>query len=103
MTPETVTKVTIERRAEIALRSLDRAERSRVESALVMLGRTKPSQWMESGKIKALRPDLPNRLYSLRVSRLGVILSAANQSQWVVEDIVDHDRLPGKVFAGKAS
>lgn len=94
--------VVIQRRAEIALRSLDWLERRKVEAAISVLGITSLNQLMKSGKIKALRIDAPRQLYSMRVRKLRLILSS-KQSQWIVEDIVDHEHLPRNAFAREAS
>lgn len=96
-------KVLIQRRAEIALRSLDPPERRKVEEALRWLESTDPSALNASPKLQKLKLASPRLLYSLRVgNRLRVILSF-NPTEWTVEDIVDHDRLVRLIRDGEAS
>lgn len=91
--------IPIQRRAEIALRSLHPTERRRVLRALATLEATEPQIALASGKLHRLVDAAPEgNLYSYRGSqRLRVILSR-DQASWTVEDIVDHDRL-NRIFS----
>ena len=73
--------------------SLDRVERDRVNRGLEALRSSGSQQLARSGKIIKLNTISGDNLYSYRAgARLRVVLSQT-RTGWIVEDIVDHDRL----------
>jgi len=85
--------VLLQGRAEIALRSLDPPERESVHAALEVLEKTDLSALKSSRKLHALQPFSPERLYSFRVNKMLRLILSARLSEWIVEDIVNYDRL----------
>jgi mRNA-degrading endonuclease RelE of RelBE toxin-antitoxin system len=77
--------LSVQRRAEITLRSLSHSERKRVLHKLNLLTDTRLSY---SGEICKLQST---DLYSCRAGHLRIILSK-NEAGWVVEDIMDNDK-----------
>jgi hypothetical protein len=84
----------IERRAEIALRSLQKIEQKHIDRALNELLASDMATIRQSPKIHMLASGFSGRkLFVYRGSRkLRLVLSVDNET-CVVEDIVDHDRL----------
>lgn len=88
--------VLLSSRAEIALRSLDPPERERVHKAILSLQKAS-----ESGKLikshhwrlTLLKLPSPEKFYSFRVGKTLRLILSSHKSQWIVEDIIDHDRL----------
>jgi hypothetical protein len=85
--------VLLEGRAEIALRSLDPPERQSVQAALEVLEHADLGALKSSGKLHAMKLSSPERLYSFRVNKMLRLILSERLSQWIVEDIVNHDRL----------
>ncbi len=85
--------VQLEDRAEIALRSLDPPERRQVEQAIQVLEKTDLSALNGSQKLKALKLPSTEKLYSFRASKMLRLILSAHPSQWIIEDIMGHDRL----------
>lgn len=86
-------QVTVQRRAEVALRSLDARDRDRVSTAIARLEQAQFRELSERGQIKKLRQAPGVSLYEMRATnRLRLVLSFQNDRA-VVEDIVPHDRL----------
>ena len=77
--------LSVQRRAEITLRSLSPSERKKVLHKLHLLTDTRLSY---SGEICKLQST---DLYSCRAGHLRIILSK-NDAGWVVEDIMDNDK-----------
>lgn len=91
----------IERRAEIALRSLQGAEQKHVDRALSDLLASEIATVRHSHKIKSITLSSSSRnLFVYRGSpKLRLILSFENGT-CILEDIVDHDRLDRLVKRG---
>jgi mRNA-degrading endonuclease RelE of RelBE toxin-antitoxin system len=77
--------LSVQRRAEITLRSLSHSERKRVLHKLNLLTDTRLHY---SGEMRKLQST---DLYSYRADHLRIILSK-NDAGWVVEDIMDNDK-----------
>ncbi|MFM8295649.1 MAG: hypothetical protein ACKN9E_14030 [Microcystaceae cyanobacterium] len=77
--------LSIQRRAEITLRSLSPSERKKVLHKLHLLTDAELSYAREIRKLQS------TDLYSYPAGRLRIILSK-NDTEWVVEDIIDHDK-----------
>ena len=92
-------QITLHRRAEAALRSLQKAEQSDVCKAIAFL-----SQWDRSTphpppKITKLKVG-PEDLYSIRASqRLRLLFSYAAGGEITILDVVSHDAMR-RYFAG---
>jgi hypothetical protein len=88
----------IERRAEVALRSLEKIEQRHISRSLNELLASDRATLTRSPKIHILSANQSGRkLFVYRGSpKLRLVLSFENET-CVLEDIVDHDRL-GKVI-----
>lgn len=86
-------QVTLQGRAEVALRSLDRRDRDRVMGVISRLGQSDFQQLRDSGQVHQLRQASGISLYVMRATnQLRVVLSFQN-NEVIVEDIVPHDQL----------
>lgn len=86
-------RVIIQGSAEIALRSLSLQERSKLQHAIELLLSMSPEELMRSGKLRLQKAHSGENIYVYRgTQRLRVVLSRTEQT-WIVEDIVDHERL----------
>jgi plasmid maintenance system killer protein len=85
--------VQLEGRAEIALRSLDQPEQEKVQAALQVPDKTDLGKLMGSQRLRALKVASQETLYSFRVNKILRLILSASPSQWVVEDIMQRDRL----------
>jgi len=82
----------IQKRAEIALRSLEDGEQKRLLSAIEKLDGLDVDILKTKGKIRKFpSPDEPLYIYR-GTQRLRILLSR-QKNIWIVEDIVAHDRL----------
>ena len=79
--------------AEVALRSLDPPEQEKVHAAIQVLERNDLGKLRGSQKLRALKLASQERLYSFRVNNMLRLILSASPSQWIVEDIMQHDRL----------
>ena len=85
--------VVLHRRAEIALRSLERAERNRISRELDALETLGPADLRQSGKLWKLATPSGEDLYSYTGSpQLSLVLSI-EANAYVVQDVVARDRL----------
>jgi len=85
-------KLVIQKRVEIALRSLGKVEQKQITHALAALSLVKQEEFGRSAKIRRLHTS-GEKLYVYRGNlRLRLILSVHNGTI-IVEDVVDHDRL----------
>jgi hypothetical protein len=83
--------LSIQRRAEITLRSLSPSERKKVNNSLNKLRLLADKKLLPAGGLRKLKSvDLYSYPTGLK-RRLRIILSK-NDSGWVVEDIMDHDK-----------
>jgi mRNA-degrading endonuclease RelE of RelBE toxin-antitoxin system len=84
----------IERRAEIALRSLQKTEQRYIERALNELQASDRATLRHNSKIRIIASSLPGRkLFVYKGSaKLRLVLSFDDDT-CVIEDVVDHDRL----------
>jgi|CZKJ01.1.fsa_nt_gi mRNA-degrading endonuclease RelE of RelBE toxin-antitoxin system len=85
--------VRLQDRAEVALRSLDPPEQEKVHAAIQVLERNDLGKLRGSQKLRALKLASQERLYSFRVNNMLRLILSASPSQWIVEDIMQHDRL----------
>jgi hypothetical protein len=86
-------RIIIRKRAEIALRSLDKPDRDRANRALGTLQNSELREILRTGKITRLNTISSENLYSYRAGlRLRLVLSRTD-GEWILEDVVDHDRL----------
>jgi hypothetical protein len=85
--------VQLEGRAEIALRSLDQPEQEKVQAALQVLEKTDLGELMGSQRPRAMKVAPQETLHSFRVNKTLRLILSASPSQWVVEDIMQRDRL----------
>lgn len=85
----------IQRRAEIALRSLQTTERKRVERALQELLAADRSELRGNPKFHALKSERSGKnLFVYRgTPKLRLVISFPDSDTCLVQDIVDHDRL----------
>jgi len=83
----------LERRAEIAFRSLSQIDRRRIEAALHEISSATPGELTLSRKLRKLLSASGEKLYVYRGSkRLRIVFSILGD-ECIIEDIVDHDRL----------
>ena len=85
--------ITIQRRAEIALRSLSQNEKGQLERALNKLTSLSPAEFYIRPEIQKLISASGEKLYSLIGSRRLRIILSVDADSCIVEDILDHDRL----------
>ena len=87
-------KIIVQRRAEIALRSLQKSEQKQIARALDELSKADRKLLYGSPKIHKLAAGYSNKnLFIYKgTTKLRLILSLTNDS-CILEDIVDHDRL----------
>lgn len=85
----------IQRRAEIALRSLQAIERKRVESSLQELRAANLSELHGNPKFRALKSERSGKqLFVYKgTPELRLVISFQDGDTCLVQDIVDHDRL----------
>jgi len=85
--------IIIQRRAEIALRSLKQNEQEQIVTALARIKSVEPKDLFKVPNLHKLRKELGENLYSYRGnSRLRLVLSI-KENVCTVEDIVSHDKL----------
>ncbi|HEV3305731.1 MAG TPA: hypothetical protein VGZ91_04760 [Candidatus Sulfotelmatobacter sp.] len=85
------------------MRSLDATEEAAVAKALDYLRGTSTTEALNSHKLHVLRLPTPDRFYSFRATpRLRLVL-ALSQTEWLVEDILDHRRIDRLLRAGERS
>ncbi len=94
-------QVILERRAEIALRSLGSIERKQIERSLEFLSEADLRTLMDSHRIRKLATGFSAKaLFVYRGnSKLRLVLSFENDV-CKIEDVVDHDRLNRLAFGG---
>jgi mRNA-degrading endonuclease RelE of RelBE toxin-antitoxin system len=85
--------VRLQDRAEVALRSLDPPQQEKVHAAIQVLERNDLGKLKGSQKLRALKLASQERLHSFRVNNMLRLILSASPSQWIVEDIMQHDRL----------
>ena len=85
-------KIVIQRRAKIALRSLQQSEKKQIANALAQIEIIQPKDVFKITKIKKINAFDKN-LYIYRGNqRLRLVLSIQDDI-CIVEDILDHDKL----------
>jgi hypothetical protein len=94
-------QIVLERRAEIALRSLGSTERKQIARSLELLSEADLPMLMGSHRIRKLATGFSAKsLFVYRGSpTLRLVLSFENDV-CKIEDIVDHDRLDRPAFSG---
>jgi plasmid maintenance system killer protein len=85
--------ITLQRRAEIAQRSLALAEKKRVATVLETLVAANPQEILSSEKLTKLSEGALGKLYAYQINRRLRLIISWNEDKWCVEDIVDYDRL----------
>lgn len=95
--------VLIQRRAEIALRSLDPQEQKKVQAALGVLETTNLGEVPSSHRLRVLKFTSPEKLYTFRVNNELRLILSASESRWIVEDIMAHDRFARLFHTGDRS
>lgn len=84
----------VQRRAEIALRSLNTADRQRIDRALNELASADPRRGPRLPKFHSLATGFSGKpLFAYRAGRRLRLILSFNDDLCVVEDIVDHDKL----------
>lgn len=85
--------ITIQRGAEIALRSLSLQDRSKLQHAIELLQSIPQEELINSGKLRPQKVLSGEKIYVYRgTAQLRMILSYTDQI-WTLEDIMDHARL----------
>ena len=88
-----IMNITIQRRAEIALRSLEQDEKKQVLKSIEQIKSIPPNSLFQIFKLQKLSNGLDENLYVYRAShRLSLILSVKD-SVCIIEDILAADRL----------
>ena len=83
----------VHRRAEVALRSLAPIDQKKIINAFEKIEYSSFEDLAKSRKFKKIRVATGEKLYLFQgTKRLRIVLSKESDS-WIVEDIVDHDRL----------
>lgn len=83
--------ITLHRRAEIAFRLLDTKEQKQLSKAFEKL--ITANEDFVKTKLRKLPTKSTISLYSYRGSNKLRLIVSMNDNTWVVEDIIDHDRL----------
>lgn len=81
----------MQRRAEIAIRSLEQAEQSQVKQALSEISLLTLEDLKQSSKFKPMDSD--KKLYIYRGNQKLRLVLSIDSDKCIVEDVVDHDRL----------
>jgi hypothetical protein len=85
--------IIIERRAQIALRSLAQNEQKQILKALAQIESVKPQNWVTISNLKKMRTELSENTYLYRGNqRLSLVLSFKD-NVCIVEDIVAYDKI----------
>ncbi|MGL6345216.1 MAG: hypothetical protein ACRC80_39450 [Waterburya sp.] len=85
--------IIIERRAQIALRSLAQNEQKQILKALAQIESVKPQNLVTISNLKKMRTELSKNTYLYRGNqRLSLVLSFKDNVV-IVEDIVAHDKI----------
>jgi len=86
-------RITVKRRAEVALRSLSQREQGQLSRAINELTATSQEDFYHHAKLRKLISANGENLYTFRGNQsLRMVLSATDDS-CTIEDILDHDRL----------
>jgi hypothetical protein len=86
-------EIILQRRAEIAIRSLDKLEQKQIRRALDTISAVTLSELYQSPKFKKIRVGSGETLYMYRGNlRLRVLLSIQGD-KCTIEDVIDHDKL----------
>ena len=89
---EQVIKIVIQRRAKIALRSLQQSEKKQITNALAQIEIIQPKNLFKMTKLNKIN-SFGKDLYIYRGNqRLRLVLSIQDDV-CIVEDILDHDKL----------
>jgi len=83
--------ITLHRRAEIAFRLLDTKEQQQLSKAFEKL--ITANEDFVKTKLRKLPTKSTTSLYSYRGNNKLRLIVSMNDNTWVVEDIIDHDRL----------
>jgi hypothetical protein len=91
--PVTAMKLILQRRAEIAMRSLGKREQSQIVAALGVLSSADPRSLGHRPQIRRIRGVIGENLYSYRIGREYSLLFSLQGDTCIIEDVVAHDRL----------
>jgi|SRR4051794_18704470 hypothetical protein len=98
--------VLLRNRVEIALRSLNQPEREKVYKAILSLEKASNSGELikrHHWRLNLLKLPSKEKLYSFRVGKTLRLILSSRKSQWIVEDIINHDRLARLLPASEKS
>lgn len=94
-------EIIIERRAEIAFRSLDKNEQKKITHSLSAISNIDRKELVLEPKLHKLATGFSDKkLYSYRGSPKYRLILSFEEEFCIVEDIVDHDRL-NRLFVKK--
>jgi len=85
--------IKIERRAEIALRSLGASERKQALNSINKLAGSPSDRFLSGLEFQKIRTESGEELFIHRAGRRMRLVLSRDSSGWILEDIVDHDRL----------
>lgn len=89
-------EIVIERRAEIALRSLERNEQKEISAALKRISSVTPNELPQITNLHRIHTYSGDKLYEYRVfpgnQRLSLVSSIQGDT-YIVEDVVPQDKL----------
>ena len=87
-------RIILQRRAEIALRSLDKAEQNKITRSLSELSFTDQERLRSNQKIKKLASGVSGKiLFIYKGSKKLKLILLFEGDTCIVEDIIEHDRL----------
>jgi mRNA-degrading endonuclease RelE of RelBE toxin-antitoxin system len=91
--------ILIQRRADIAIRSLSTIERNQITSAFKELSESDRSRLLKNPKLQKLATRFSDRkLFVYKSSSKFRLILSFKDDICTIEDIVDHDRLDQLVF-----
>ena len=83
----------LERRAEVALRSLPHLERQRFDRAIASMLELSPQEIASHGSVRLLGESSQSRLYSYRSSATLRIIFSIGEDLLIVQDILNRHRV----------
>ena len=85
--------LSMQSRAEIALRSLEKTEQNQVKRALSEISTFTLAELSQSSKFRILHVTSGEKLYIYRGNQKLRLVLSVDSDRCMVEDIVDHDRV----------
>jgi hypothetical protein len=83
----------VERRAEIAIRSLSRLEQAQVRRALDEIGAIAPDELCQSSKFQNFRGGSGETFYVYPGAPSLKLILSINDDKYTIEDVIDRDKL----------